>query len=109
MSDFENPSFAQLSSDERDLLRFLETHGAITNATGHRNGWLNKHSQPQGPLRRLIDKRIVAPLVSSSYPLRVEYQLRSAYKKAANEAKVQKERERLKLKDYAKPEWGRPR
>lgn len=96
-----------LTSDERDLLRFLEMHGTITTPTGSKHGWLNPRSQPIGPLRTLIDKRIVAPLVASSYPLRVEYQLRKGYKQARQEAAAAREKERVKIRDYATDNWLR--
>lgn len=94
-----------ITTDEADLIRFLDAYGAVTDTTGRKHGWLNQRNQPIGALRSLIDKRIAGPLVSTSYPLRVEYQLRKSYKTARQEALAAKERERVKSREYATEKW----
>ena len=89
------------SADEREVLRAVELHGGITEEMTNRHGW-TRQGAPLGPLRSLVQKRVIAPRVLTSQPLRIVWQMRTLAHAKHNDAKIQSEASRLRLKEHAR-------
>ena len=88
------------SPEQREILRAMELQGGITSILTEKNGW-TVNGCPRGDLADLVRRRVVAPRVLTTQPLRVVWQRRTVAGIAANESRIAKEARRLKLKEYA--------
>lgn len=88
---------------QKEILRAIAIHGGITPEMTNRHGWTTHGGLPTSEMNQLIrEYRIVAPRVLTSQPLRIVWQFR---KDASNKevlAKIEKEAQRLGMKEYAK-------
>lgn len=87
--------------EQRAILDYLARYGGITVETSEREGWTWRHGLPRPALRELITRRIVAPRVLTSIPLRVVWQLRERARDRATLDQIAREAHRLRLKEYA--------
>lgn len=90
----------QFTPMQREILRAIELHGGVTSEMTERHGW-TRRSIPAPEMWALIERKIVAPRVLTSQPLRVVYQLKAQAFSRQNDARIAKEARRLKLKEYA--------
>lgn len=91
----------QLTKDQKQVIRAIELHGGITAEMTSRHGWTNAQGVPVGPLRELIDLRIVAPRILTSYPLKATFELREKARDRETHDKIRREAARLGIKEYA--------
>lgn len=87
--------------EQRAILDYLHRFGGFTVETAEREGWTWRHGLPRPALRELITRRIVAPRVLTSIPLRVVWQLRDRAHHGPTLAQIEREASRLRLKEYA--------
>jgi hypothetical protein len=81
-----------------EIVAFLQRFGACDSERAEREGWTQR-GLPGEALRSLIARRIVAPRVLTSYPLRVVWELRRTAHTPEQRAAV--ERLRRQLRDFS--------
>lgn len=87
---------------QKEILRAIELHGGITPVTARAHGWLTSHGLPMPEFNQLIrEYRIVAPRVLTSQPLRIVWQMRVKHSHKETLAKIEREANRLKMKEFA--------
>lgn len=87
---------------QKEILRAIELHGGITPITAQKYGWLNCHGMPMPEFQELVRvHRVVAPRVLTSQPLRMVWQMREKHSDKNTLAMIEKEANRLKMKEYA--------
>lgn len=91
------------SPEQREIMRAIELQGSIRPPQAQKNGWTHAHQSglPKEALRNLIARKIVAPRVETSQPLKMLWQLRSEADRPDVLAKIAAEASRLKVKEYA--------
>lgn len=87
---------------QKEILRAIELHGGITPVTASAHGWINNHGMPLPEFNQLIrEYRIVAPRVLTSQPLRIVWQMRVKHSDTNTLSMIEREANRLKMKEYA--------
>lgn len=87
-----------MKSEQRTIVDYLKRFGACDAVRAETEGW-TRRGLPAEPLRALINARVVAPRVLTSYPLRVMWELKAtAHTKQQAEAR---QRLREKLREFA--------
>jgi len=87
--------------EQRAILDYLARYGGVTVDRTEREGWTWRHGLPRRALRELIARRIVAPRVLTSQPLRVVWQLRERANDRATLEAIHAEAQRWRLREYA--------
>ncbi len=91
------------SPEQRDILRAIQLQGSIRPDMAVRCGWTWPHQSglPKEALRNLIERKIVAPRIETSQPLKMLWQLRDLGDDPATLARIAAEARKLKVKEYA--------
>src|SRR5690606_42096724 len=87
--------------EQRAILDYLHRFGGFTVETAEREGWTWRHGLPRAALPELITRRIVAPRVLTSIPLRVASQLRERARDRATLAQIAWEAHRPRLQAHS--------
>ena len=89
-----------LSTDERELITYISRYGGLLAPDAERHGWTVR-GLPTAPLRALIARRIVAPRVLTSQPLRVVWQLRATWRSPETLTHLSSQLGRAGVREYA--------
>lgn len=87
-----------LSSDHRQILRYIELHGALLGVEAERQGWTLR-GVPQAPLRDLVEFGIVAPRALTGYPVSISWELREKARSQATHTRIEREARRVGVKE----------
>lgn len=89
-----------LNNMQREILAACGKDGGITAITAEKNGWTHR-SMPTPDMRELINRRIIAPRVLTSQPLRIVWQLRDTAKDKNTLHRIEQLASKFKMKEYA--------